>query len=56
MVLDADLSTMVAEFLQPLRVDEEELALDAMREVGPGGHFFGARTPRRAIAPPSSRR
>ena len=42
MALDADLLAMVAEFLRPLRVDEAELALDAMREVGPGGHFFGA--------------
>ncbi len=41
MVLDADLLDMVAEFLKPLRVDDDELALDAMREVGPGGHFFG---------------
>jgi trimethylamine--corrinoid protein Co-methyltransferase len=24
-----------------VKVDAEELALDAMREVGPGGHFFG---------------
>ena len=42
MALDADLLAMVAEFLRPLRVDDAELALDAMREVGPGGHFFGA--------------
>src|SRR5215469_11691703 len=42
MALDADLLAMVAEFLKPLRVDEAELALEAMREVGPGGHFFGA--------------
>lgn len=42
MALDADLLAMVAEFLKPVRVDEAELALDAMREVGPGGHFFGA--------------
>ncbi|HLJ70333.1 MAG TPA: trimethylamine methyltransferase family protein [Roseiarcus sp.] len=42
MALDADLLAMVAEFLKPMRVDESELALDAMREVGPGGHFFGA--------------
>src|SRR5271166_4330442 len=42
MALDADLLAMVAEFLRPLRVDPAELALEAMREVGPGGHFFGA--------------
>ena len=42
MALDADLLAMVAEFLRPLRVDDAELALEAIREVGPGGHFFGA--------------
>ncbi len=42
MALDADLLAMVAEFMQPIRVGEQELALEAMREVGPGGHFFGA--------------
>ncbi len=42
MALDADLLAMVAEFLRPLPVEDKELALDAMREVGPGGHFFGA--------------
>jgi trimethylamine--corrinoid protein Co-methyltransferase len=42
MALDAELLSMVAEFLRPLRVEEPDLALDAMREVGPGGHFFGA--------------
>ena len=41
MVLDADLLDMVAEFVKPVAVDDDELALDAMREVGPGGHFFG---------------
>jgi trimethylamine---corrinoid protein Co-methyltransferase len=41
MVLDADLLGMVAEFLRPVVVNDDELALDAMREVGPGGHFFG---------------
>jgi trimethylamine--corrinoid protein Co-methyltransferase len=42
MVLDADLLQMVAAFLTPLEVSEDALAIDAMREVGPGGHFFGA--------------
>jgi trimethylamine--corrinoid protein Co-methyltransferase len=42
MVLDADLLQMVAAFLTPLEVNDDALAIDAMREVGPGGHFFGA--------------
>ncbi len=42
MMLDADLLDMVAAFLRPLKVDVEELAFEAMQEVGPGGHFFGA--------------
>ena len=42
MVLDAELLQEMAEILQPLEVDDDTLALDAIREVGPGGHFFGA--------------
>ncbi len=42
MILDADLLQMVASFLEPIAVDVATLALDAIREVGPGGHFFGA--------------
>jgi trimethylamine--corrinoid protein Co-methyltransferase len=42
MALDADLLAMVAEFLRPVSVEQSELAIEAMREVGPGGHFFGA--------------
>lgn len=41
MVLDADLIQMVSKFLQPLVVDDASLALEAIAEVGPGGHFFG---------------
>ncbi|MBT3726015.1 MAG: methyltransferase, partial [Gammaproteobacteria bacterium] len=40
-VIDIDLLQMVAEFLKPFEVNEDELALDAIREAGPGGHFFG---------------
>ncbi len=40
-VLDADLLGMVAAFLDPIVVDEDSLAFEAIREVGPGGHFFG---------------
>jgi trimethylamine--corrinoid protein Co-methyltransferase len=39
--LDVDLLQMVAEFLQPLEITEDSLAVEAIREVGAGGHFFG---------------
>src|SRR4029078_221828 len=42
-VLDADLLQMVEKFLKPVIVDDGAMALDAMLEVGPGGHFFGAK-------------
>ncbi len=41
--LDADLLQMVMQYLEPLEVSEATMALDAMKEVGPGGHFFGAK-------------
>ncbi|NNJ73722.1 MAG: methyltransferase, partial [Anderseniella sp.] len=40
-VLDCDLIQMVKSFLQPLDLSRDALGLDAMGEVGPGGHFFG---------------
>jgi trimethylamine--corrinoid protein Co-methyltransferase len=40
-ILDIDLLQMVAEFLTPLDLSEEALGIDAIRDVGPGGHFFG---------------
>jgi trimethylamine---corrinoid protein Co-methyltransferase len=40
-ILDIDLLQMVAEFLTPLDLSQEALAVDAIRDVGPGGHFFG---------------
>jgi trimethylamine--corrinoid protein Co-methyltransferase len=42
MIVDAELLQMLAEFLRPVEVNADTLALDAVREVGPGGHFFGA--------------
>ncbi|MBB6464785.1 trimethylamine--corrinoid protein Co-methyltransferase [Aminobacter lissarensis] len=41
MILDIDMLQMVAEFLTPLDLSEDALAIDAIRDVGPGGHFFG---------------
>lgn len=40
-ILDVDMLQMVAEFMAPLDVSEEALAMDAINEVGPGGHYFG---------------
>jgi len=40
-ITDIDLLHKIAEYLTPLDVSEDALALDAIREVGPAGHFFG---------------
>ena len=40
-ILDVDLLQMVAELLTPLDVSPAGLGLDAIRDVGPGGHYFG---------------
>jgi trimethylamine--corrinoid protein Co-methyltransferase len=42
LVIDAEILQMIAEVLQPLVVDDASLGFDAIAEVGPGGHFFGA--------------
>lgn len=42
-ILDIDLLQMVAEFMEPPDMSEDALGIEAMREVGPGGHFFGTR-------------
>jgi trimethylamine---corrinoid protein Co-methyltransferase len=41
-VLDCDLIQMVKSFLEPIEMTKDALGFDAIREVGPGGHFFGA--------------
>ncbi len=41
-VLDAELLQMMAETLTPVEIDDGTLGLDAIREVDPGGHFFGS--------------
>lgn len=41
LILDIDLLQMVAEFLKPLKFNDAELGVDAIADVGPGGHFFG---------------
>lgn len=41
-IMDVEMLQMFAEMFRPLTFTEEELGLDAMREVGAGGHFFAA--------------
>jgi trimethylamine---corrinoid protein Co-methyltransferase len=42
LIVDAEILQMMSEVLQPVAVDEASLGLDAIAEVGPGGHFFGS--------------
>ena len=42
LIIDAEMLQMMAAYGQPPEVSEATLALDAIREVGPAGHFFGA--------------
>ena len=41
LIIDAEMLQMMAEYLQPIEVNEETIALDAITEAGAGGHFFG---------------
>jgi trimethylamine--corrinoid protein Co-methyltransferase len=41
LILDAEMLQMMREFLTPIKIDEDSMGLDAIKEVGPGGHFFG---------------
>jgi trimethylamine---corrinoid protein Co-methyltransferase len=41
-MIDAEMLQMMARVLTPPVVDADTLAVDAIAEVGPGGHFFGA--------------
>lgn len=40
-IIDAEMLQMMIEFMKPVSVNDDEMAMDAMREVGPGGHYFG---------------
>lgn len=41
-VIDIECLQNMAHILRPVEVNEEEIGLAAIDEVGPGGHFFGA--------------
>lgn len=40
-IADCEMLQHMSELLKPLKIDLDEIGLDAMRQVGPGGHFFG---------------
>jgi trimethylamine--corrinoid protein Co-methyltransferase len=40
-MMDVEMLQMMSEFLQPLDTSDAALALDAIEDVGPGGHFLG---------------
>lgn len=42
LILDAELLQMMAAYFDPIAVSADSIALDAIREVGAGGHYFGA--------------
>jgi len=41
-VMDADFCGALHSYLDGVKIDDNQLALDAFREVGPGSHFFGS--------------
>jgi trimethylamine--corrinoid protein Co-methyltransferase len=41
LIVDAEMLQMMAETLRPIEVNEDELAMNAIAEVAPGGHHFG---------------
>jgi trimethylamine---corrinoid protein Co-methyltransferase len=52
-ILDAEMLQHLAAFFQPFAVDDASLAVEAIAEVGPGGHFFASPHTLRATRPPS---
>ncbi len=41
LIIDCEMLQHMSAMLEPLKIDLVETGLEAMREVGPGGHFFG---------------
>ena len=41
-IIDAEMIQMLSAAFSPLKIDDDEFGLDAIAEVGPGGHFFAA--------------
>jgi trimethylamine--corrinoid protein Co-methyltransferase len=41
LVMDCEMIQHLSYMLKPVKITREEIGVDAMAEVGPGGHFFG---------------
>lgn len=39
-IIDAEMLQGIVEVMKPVVVDDDTIGIDAMREVGPGGHYF----------------
>ena len=42
LIIDAEILQLMALSLEPITVNEETLAVDAIADIPPGGHFFGS--------------
>ena len=42
LIIDAEMLQMMSYMLRPIDTSDDAMGLDAYKEVGPGGHFFGA--------------
>jgi len=40
-IMDCETLQQIAFYMRPVSVGEDDIAFDAIKEVGPGGHFFG---------------
>lgn len=40
-VMDCEILQQMIAYMAPISTNEEDIAFDAIKEVGPGGHFFG---------------
>ncbi len=41
-IIDAEMLQGLVQVLSPVEINEDTLGIDAMKEVGPGGHYFSA--------------
>ena len=42
LIIDAEILQLISESLKPIPVNRDTLAVEAIAEVPPGGHFFGS--------------